>query len=374
MSAHAPLMPSAAGRWVRCPASVSMEARYPEDADSAKAMAGTAAHWAAAELAEGRQIALGQVAPNGIVLDDEMIEGATMYRDTIFDAIVYGMAGAPHIEKRVAIPYVHADCWGTPDAWFQHIDDGSVHVFDYKHGHGYVEVFENFQLIAYTCGILDALGIDGHADQHIDVVMTIVQPRSYHSDGPVRSWRINAAALRPYFNTLQAAAAAAMLPNPPARISNECKHCNARHACKAIQAAAMDACDLSGVASPVDMPPDAMALELRTLQRAEAMLKARISGLEETVLSTVRRGGSVPGYRVEHGKGRKRWNAPIEQVITMAQLMNVDVAKSLAAITPAQAVSAGLPKELVDMFSIVPQGDAKLVADDGTLARRVFGY
>lgn len=367
MSAHAPLMPSAAGRWVRCPGSVAMEARYPEDADSAKAMQGTAAHWAAAELLEDRDIVLGQIAPNGIVLDDEMCEAAQLYARHIYDTV----PGSEHwyVEERVAIPYVHADNWGTPDFFAMY--GGVLHIVDFKFGHGYVEVFENWQLLDYACGVLD--GVNGAADQHIDVVLTIVQPRSYHSDGPVRSWRVTAAEVRPYFNRLQSAAAAAMQPGAPCRISSECKHCNARHACKALQNAAMDACDVAVTAAPVDMPPDAMGLELRTLQRAADMIKARISGLEEVTLSTIRRGGSVPGYRIEHAKGRKRWNAPIEQVITMAKLMEIDIARSLAAITPSQAVKSGLPADLVDMFSIVPQGEAKIVADDGTRARQVFG-
>lgn len=380
MSAHAALMPSAAGRWVRCPGSVAMEQRYPDDVESVKAREGTAAHWACAELLAGQAIAVGQVAPNGVVLDDEMIDGAQLYFDALMtargpnvDMLAVGVGGTIHVEQRIDIPYVHAQNWGTPDAWFYDKAAGVLYVCDYKFGHGFVEVFENWQLIDYACGILDALGIDGAADQHIDVVMTIVQPRSYHKDGPVRTWRVKACDLRPYFNRLQVAAAAALEPGAPCRISAECKHCNARHACEALQRAALDAVDLSTTSSPVELPPDALGQELRTLQRAAALLAARISGMEEVALSTIRRGALVPGFKIEHGKGRKRWNKPVEQVVVMAKLMNVDVAKSLEAITPAQAIKAGLPADLVDMFSETPTGAAKIVADDGTLARRVFG-
>lgn len=368
MSAHAPLMPSAAGRWVHCPGSVGMEARYPDD-DSEKAREGTAAHWAASELLNGRAVALGQVAENGVVLDAEMIEGATLYAEVAQRDIDECSEHA--IERRVDVPYVHADNWGTPDYWA--FGTGALYVGDFKYGRGHVEVFENFQLIDYACGVLDYLNINGSADQYLDVVFRIVQPRSYHADGPVRTWRINAAALRPYFNRLQAAATAAMQPDAPARISVECKHCNGRHACKALQRAAYDAVDVATASIPVELPAEAIGLELRTLRRAAKMLDARIAGIEEVALASIRRGANVPGFKIEHGKGRKRWARPVSEIVTMAKLMDVDVSKALNALTPAQAIAAGLPRDVVDAFAETPTGEAKLKEDDGTLARRIFG-
>jgi hypothetical protein len=291
----------------------------------------------------------------------------------VYVAAVRRFTGPLVVERRVAIPYIHESCFGTPDAWSYDRDGATLYICDFKFGHGYVDVLENFQLIAYACGILDELGIDGHADRRITVEFVIVQPRHYSDVGPVRIWRVMASALRPYFNRLQAAAAEALRPYPRHAVSSECKHCSARHACTALQRAALDACDIAKHVPPVELPADALGLELRILQRAAKMLDARLTGLEELALSTIRRGSIVPGFRLVHGKGRKRWTRPPEEIVAMAKLMDVDVAKSLAAITPAQAVKAGLPAELVDAFAETPQGAAKLEVDDGTLARKVFG-
>ena len=77
------------------------------------------------------------------------------------------------IEERVAIPAVHANNWGTPDTWiFGHnATSGRARlvVIDYKFGHEFVEVFENWQLVDYLFGILQELGISGEAAALVDV-------------------------------------------------------------------------------------------------------------------------------------------------------------------------------------------------------------
>jgi len=73
MSAHAFLAPSSAHVWVNCAGSAKMQQLYREPADSPKAIEGTGAHWFLKELVHGRQVALGQVAENGVTLDPEML-------------------------------------------------------------------------------------------------------------------------------------------------------------------------------------------------------------------------------------------------------------------------------------------------------------
>ena len=101
-------------------------------------------------------------------------------------------------------------------------------------------------------------------------------------------------------------------------------------------------------------------------------LKARESGLREEALNKIRTGTPVPGFMTEAGKGRETWKVPVEQVEALGELMGVAVTKK-AAVTPKQAIKAGLTKELVEQFSHTPSGELKLVEDDGSFLRRTFG-
>jgi hypothetical protein len=87
MSEHALLAPSSAARWIACAGSVMMEVLYPETVEHAAAAEGTASHWAASEMLAGRVVAEGQVAPNGVVLSDEMIECAEVYVDNVMRVV-----------------------------------------------------------------------------------------------------------------------------------------------------------------------------------------------------------------------------------------------------------------------------------------------
>jgi hypothetical protein len=269
------------------------------------------------------------------------------------------------------MPYIHAECWGTPDAWIYKTDENTLYVFDYKHGFRYVDVFENWQLIAYTCGILDALGINGHSDQHLTVVMRVVQPRAYHRDGPVREWRVKASELRPYFNKLAMAAGAALSPNPQCVPNPECLDCKARHACPALQQDAYRSAQLSHASLPVEMPAAAVGLELHFLRGAAKRLGARIAGLEQQAEALIGRGEYVPFSAMLPTAGRSAWAKPISEVLALGALYGVTLTKP-ATITPTQAIKAGLPAEVVTMYSETKRGLA-LGADDGKQARKVFG-
>ena len=204
MTEHSKLPPSSAARRVACPGSRALEAMYPEDKESPFAKEGEAAHWVASELLRSCE-SFPTYAPNGEFITQEMFKGADLYYDSIATVLnrFYGMVDYTQlsIEQRVDISRIHPDCWGTPDCWLYHAPE--LHIWDYKFGHGFVEVFENWQLIEYAAGILDRLGVNGIADQHTTIYFYIIQPRNFHRLGPVRTWRVKASDLRSYFNILE---------------------------------------------------------------------------------------------------------------------------------------------------------------------------
>ena len=362
---HAPLAPSSAARIVACTGSRKLAALYPEP-ETIETREGTASHWAGAELLAGRDVDTGQVAANGVTLTDEMIEGAEMFAEHIRSRGAYEWE---LVEHTLPAGSLHADNWGTPD--FVGMQPMHLFVDDYKFGHGYVEVFENWQLMNYVCLLLDFMGVNGQVDQMMRVTMTIVQPRNYHRDGPVRSWSVMACDLRGYFNKMRAAYEQAMRDDAPCTVNAECEHCPARHACEAATAAGYSAVKHAYSSVPLVMSAPALGLELRTLRRAAKMLKARITGLEEQVLSTIVRGVDVPYFSVSHGVGRTVWTAPATEVIALGQMLGVDVSKP-DVITPKQSIKAGLPAEVVAAYSHAPRGAAELTEDNGHAAAKVF--
>lgn len=370
---HALLAPSSMGIVMACSGQPQLARLYPQDEDSQDAREGTASHWAGQELLTSRDVDVGQVAPNGVVLDVDMIEGAEMYQRAVREIVP---APAGHIEQRVDCSNVHPHMWGTPDFWHYDPVQRTLYVFDYKYGRRFVEVFENWQLIAYVAGILWELALD---DRELLVQMTIVQPRSYHRDGPVRTWRVRAVDLRPYVNRLSGGAHAAVRDdgtyNPDAlcTVNPGCRDCTGRRACPALHRAAMADVDLAEAPVPFDLPPAAVGVELRMIQHAMDLLKARASGLEEQAKVAMMSGVDVPWFRLERAQGREKWTRPVAEVLALGSLLGLNLAKPPEAITPTQARKLGLSADLTATYAGRSSGELELIPDNGSKARKVFG-
>lgn len=379
-AAHAFLAPSAAARWVVCPGSALMESRFPEAGDKAAAEEGTAAHWVFGQLWEGWAadvLVQGDKAPNGVPVTREMCEAAQLLVDDI-RAVIRAALGpvTPVIEQRVAIPRVHAANWGTPDVrlWVPDPFTGrlTLYVWDFKYGHKHVDAFENWQLIDYTAGILDEAR-DRVPEDRITCVLRVVQPRSYHRDGPVREWRVEAKDLANYVFRLQGAAEEAMQPVPVlVPTPDACENCNARHACEALQRAAYRGMDIARQAQADELTPAALGLELRYLTDAQKLMTARITGLQAQAESLIRQAVPVPHWKFEAAGSRLKWLKPDREVIALGEMLGLKLAKDPEPITPTQAKNAGFPPALLGAYAAAPSGAMKLAVDDGTDARKVF--
>jgi len=355
-----------------------MQQTHPGYGDDEPAREGEAAHWVVQHAVAGTWAPVDTPAPNGVIVTEEMHEGAQEVIETITaDLAPYGMGLTDlAVEVPVAIPTVHAECWGTPDyrAWIPASRTPSgrakLMVWDYKFGHSPVEVFGNYQLAAYAAGCISGTKL---SDLEVDVVLGIIQPRCYHRQGASRWWALPASDLRGYINRAAGAAEEALGDNPRVQTGDECGNCSARHACPTLQRAGYSAAERAGQAQPLELAPDALGLELRTLLQSRDRLNARISGLQEQALASERAGRRVAWFKVERAQGRQVWVRPATEVIALGQMMGLNVAKPPAALTPKQAIKAGLDEALVGAYSTRHAGAATLVPDDGSEARRVFG-
>lgn len=374
ISAHSVLPPSSAAAWRRCALWVKMNQLYPKP-DTPESLEGNAAHWVFAEMLAGRQVAEGLVAPNDVVVTEEMVEGAELVVNTVRARIPPGVR--LHVEERVAIPRIHLDCFGTPDIWAYLPQSGILEVLDYKFGHRFVDEFENDQGVAYVAGIIDHLADllqqgPGLIDQHTTVNFTIIQPRCFYKGSSVRTWSVLASDLRGQINHLAAAAALALTDNAPAVTNAECRDCPGRHACPALQQAAYADAEFSAHSSPVELSPVAASLELRMLERALARLQSRVEGMREAVGAYARQGKATPWHKIEQGYGRTVWTLPPEQIVAMGNLFGVDLSKP-GVKTPGQAKKSGVDEAVIKAYSQTPMGAIKLIPANPADARRVFG-
>lgn len=378
---HFFLAPSGAGCTVRCAAAPMLQAKYPEDKEHPVTKEGIAMHWAAAsELRDGKAPGPGTVAPNGVILDAEMLEAVDVYTDDVYAVLVVNPGAVLHVEELVHNDALHPTAnGGTPDAWAVCEINGrrSIPVWDFKGGHGIVEVYENWQVINYAALILRALNLNGHDELTTYFDFRIVQPRAYHMDGPVRSWVVNAADLRTHWNRLTAAYQNATAPHPTATPGPHCKenYCTAAgRGCNALNKAAWGVVDVAYTSHAHDMTPADLGLALHRLERAKKMLDAQVDGMKTQALAMITRGDTVPYYGVKSGLGRERvQEGKVDEFIIVGEAMGIDVSKPRAAITPKQARAKGMPDEVVSMYAEQLTGEKKLVPEDALHARRVFG-
>lgn len=366
---HSFLPPSGASAWIDCAQWPEMNRRYPQD-DTAESIEGTAAHWVNTEMLAGHPLLEGTLAPNGVMITAEMLEGAEMFCDAIGSRVVG--SGPLHIEETVTVPEIHASCYGTPDAW--HYNAGSAHleVFDYKFGHGFVDEWWNPQGILYVSGILSKLAPILSNPELVTVSFTIVQPRCFYGGKFVRTHNYTAREMAPHIQKLKRAAEYAYSSKPTARTGPYCDHCPGRHACDAAQKGAHVAASFASDRQPHDLTPTAAASELKMLEGAYGLLGARIDGLRGLVEAQLRAGERVPYYGLEQGRGRTAWTMSVDEVIALGQMFGKDLSKP-GVVTPAQAAKNNLPPEIISAYSVLTPGSLKLVQVSNSKAAKAFG-
>lgn len=185
MRAHAVLAPSAAARWINCPASIEICKDLPTPPSTSYADEGTLAH-AVAELKLTR--ATGDVKPARYTArmkelkaseywSGEMDEATDFYRDQILEA----MAGAGPDAILLVEQHFSLDSWapgsfGTSDAVI--LAGDQITVIDLKYGQGIrVDAKENPQLRLYALG---AAAMFGEIYELSNVRTMIIQPRLDH--------------------------------------------------------------------------------------------------------------------------------------------------------------------------------------------------
>jgi hypothetical protein len=372
MERQAYLRPSSASVWSKCAGYAALNAalgtEYVEETDNEIREDGTACHWLAVELWEGRQVRPGDLSPNGREITDEMFNAVEEYH-----ALLQSWDGSDAVlEQQVPVSrYFPGVADGTPDAWKYIAAAATLHVGDLKFGFRPVEVWRNAQLIVYAWTLVCELTKQGHAPQQ--VVLTICQPRCAHRDGTTRSWIVSVGELAELAAKLAAAAATCYAPNPPCSTGPQCRDCMGAYACRTLQAAAGAGMEVSYDATPFELNEQQLGYELSKLMAARDHIDHRINGLSMQAESLLRKGKRVPAFELGRKATRWRWRPGAEALVRrMGELFGVEVMGEPRVKSVAKLRNA-FPVDIQAMYGEKPDGELTLRMSDPNEAIRKMG-
>lgn len=191
VTSHAKVSPSGLTRSTKCPASIKAGEGY-QSTGSYAAWEGSVNH----EMNEMRLLGNlegidfheywlnREVEYEGhiVTVDQTMIDASDMYCEYVVKRSNEEKGSKLLIEERLDGTEIHPDLWGTTDILILQKD--KIIIIDYKAGKYPVEVEMNLQLRAYGL-----MALSRYSDKK-SVETVIVQPRSWHKDGPIRSTTI----------------------------------------------------------------------------------------------------------------------------------------------------------------------------------------
>lgn len=310
-SEHAKLSPSAAERWLQCPASIRMEEQVPPEPESEYAAEGTAAH-SLGEIKASLEFGLitaeqGKVARAAWAdLYNESLEAwdlAEMERHTDAYVALLKEKLAEHPDAQILLEQRMdtgvPTCWGTSDAVI--VSMVHVEIVDFKYGSGVrVDAEGNPQLRLYACGAMDTFAdLLGETEE---IRITVFQPR-IGEDGHVSTEVLHPDELREWRESIKPIATEALSDDAHFGPSDEaCRWCPASGRCRA-QLEAVFAQDFD--VQPETLEPEEMA---EALARIPA-IRQWLSAFEEAALSAAySEGKTIPGYKVVVSGGRRAVN------------------------------------------------------------------
>lgn len=351
--AHAPLSPSAAHRWLVCPASVK-EAANTVSADTDASKEGTAAHevmnlW----LTTGAPPALGVKLSNGLEVTQSMLDTAKAAVDYVTGYI----AGKQHVlmaEEKVQIASFYGLeaelLHGTADVIV--LTPEELLLADLKAGYVEVQAEDNVQLILYATGVMEEMGW-----MYPKVRLAIIQPRN----GGVKEWVLTKEELLSRAEALKPKVVLAASDDAPYVPSEEgCRYCPAAGVCRALQQNAIEVAqrEFSTVDALVaHISPE----ELSSILAKADLIEAAVKAAREHALKLLSLGQEVPGWKMVEGRKNRVWKDE-EKAIAAFRMFgyNEEEFAPRKMLSPAQAEKLLKDKKVMADLIETPAGKATL--------------
>ena len=355
MAAHALLSPSAAERWINCPASVFLNKDIPDEG-SVYADEGTAAHTimelAGKEYFKGFEfdsikttltLKLAEMMTRGpqgkfTITDawaDEVINCARVWL-TELDKVCGGFPDYVAFETRVnSVEIPNGSMGGTADCLM--LVGDTLHVFDYKHGQGVpVSAENNPQLSLYGY-----MAYMSHIDLPVkNIELHIVQPRADNTN----AWKTSVEHLCTWFDEIvqpQAERVISICETGKYTLEDftvtksGCRFCKAKAACPAMTREVSTELDLPRVLTVPDSTE-----KLARLLDFKPVAEAYFDAVEKKVFDLLSNGQSVPGFKLVSGRpGNRKWTDSAQALdeLKKAKLKMSEYYKTPEVISPSQA-------------------------------------
>lgn len=368
MAATINIRPSRADRWVNCHGSALLESNF-ESVKSESAIEGDAAHEIVAACMNGKlpEEFVDRQTENGTYVSPEMAE---YVQDHLNNLLKIAPLNKWIVEQKIHIPFVHTSQTGTPDAYYYDHTENVLTVADFKYGWGIVEAFENWQLLNYAVGII-AANSEFTNVKRIDLLVS--QPRPHHHEGRCRIWSIDNA-LSSYADKLKQAALIAHGPNPPIVAGKHCRDCLALRQCPAARLSALSAIHISDIAILEEYEPDVIGAEIELLESAFKAIENRLKAVKTMAEERLKKGQLVTGYSVERAYGNRKWKKTItpDQIEAIGKMLKKELVTKKP-LTPKQALTAGLPENMLEIYTTIPETGLKLIRNSAIKkAERAF--
>ena len=355
MAAHALLSPSAAERWINCPASVFLNKDIPDEG-SVYADEGTAAH-TIMELA-GKEYFKGfefdSIKTTLALKLAEMMARGPQGKFTITDAWADGVINCAHVwlteldkvcggfpdyvafETRVnSVEIPNGSMSGTADCLM--LVGDTLHVFDYKHGQGVpVSAENNPQLSLYGY-----MAYMSHIDLPVkNIELHIVQPRADNTN----AWKTSVEHLCTWFDEIvqpQAERVISICETGKYTLEDftvtksGCRFCKAKAVCPAMTREVSTELDLPRVLTVPDSTE-----KLARLLDFKPVAEAYFDAVEKKVFDLLSNGQSVPGFKLVSGRpGNRKWTDSAQALdeLKKAKLKMSEYYKTPEVISPSQA-------------------------------------
>ena len=296
---HALLSASSAYRWLACPPSALLSAKY-EDTSSSYAQEGTAAH----ALAEYKVLkALGRKADdpteNLDYFNEEMDEATDAYAAYVFEQVTEAKKATTDpivlVEQRVDFSTYVPDGFGTADALI--IADDKLSITDLKYGRGVlVEADHNPQLMCYALGAYEMFS----ALYDIETVsMTIFQPRRDN----VSVFEMKASDLLDWAeNTLKPKAELAAEGKGDFTAGEHCRFCKAKADCRARAEA-----NLALARYDFALPPTLTDADIEAILPLLDELTSWAEDIKAYALTRAVAGKEWHGYKLVAGRSNRKY-------------------------------------------------------------------